>query len=246
MTYLSFLLVFIVPPIVVLLAVRHAQQCRQRDARRWAIPATALIALVYTTPWDNYLVYRGVWTYGNDRVLATIGYVPIEEYLFFILQPILTGLFLRVLLHRQKDAAPTPWQPSRLTYFWALVSIMGWVFLLLPTDALLYAGLILGWAGPVLTGLTWYGGAHAAQMRAALLPAIAVPTLYLWICDRIAIGLEIWAIPSTYSTGWHVLGLPIEEALFFLVTNVLSVLGVLLFAHGHRISPPPLLRRWIR
>lgn len=246
MTYLTFLLVFIVPPIAILLAIRRSQQRRHRDVRRWAIPATALIALVYTTPWDNYLVYRGVWTYGADRVLATIGYVPVEEYLFFVLQPILTGLFLRVLLHRAQESGQTPWHCSRLTYFWGAASVVGWVFLLLPSDALLYAGLILGWAGPVLAGLTWYGGAHAEKMRAAVLPAILIPTLYLWVCDRIAIGLDIWTIPPTYSTGWHILGLPVEEALFFFVTNVLSVLGVLLFAHGHRISPPPIVMRLVR
>jgi len=58
---------------------------------------------VYTTPWDNYLIWRDVWHYGTDRVVGTIGYVPVEEYLFFLLQPILTGFWLYWLLSRTSE-----------------------------------------------------------------------------------------------------------------------------------------------
>ncbi len=34
------------------------------------------LALVYTTPWDNFLVYRGIWAYPSGRVLATLGSGP--------------------------------------------------------------------------------------------------------------------------------------------------------------------------
>jgi lycopene cyclase domain len=65
-----------------------------------AIPIVCLIAFTYTTPWDNYLVAQEVWWYGANRVVGTIGYVPVEEYMFFVLQPILTGLFLYQYLYR--------------------------------------------------------------------------------------------------------------------------------------------------
>ena len=50
-----------------------------------------LIVLIfrYTTFWDNYLVYRGVWTYPENRVLTKIGFVPLEEYMFFSFETIL-------------------------------------------------------------------------------------------------------------------------------------------------------------
>jgi len=41
--------------------------------------------------------------YGMGRVVGTIGYVPVEEYLFFLLQPILTGLWLYWLLPRTSE-----------------------------------------------------------------------------------------------------------------------------------------------
>ena len=63
----------------------------------------SFIALIYTTPWDNYLVYKKVWDYGKDRILFTIFYVPFEEYCFFILQPLLiTGIFL--YMYPNKDS----------------------------------------------------------------------------------------------------------------------------------------------
>ena len=61
-------------------------------ALKW-LGVVLLLAFAYTTPWDNYLVFREVWGYPPGRVLATIGYVPVEEYAFFLLQPIMTGLF---------------------------------------------------------------------------------------------------------------------------------------------------------
>ena len=58
---------------------------------------------------------------------------------------------------------------------------------------------------------------------------VAVPTVYLWIIDRIALATGIWHISPTYTTGIALFGLPIEEALFFLVTNLFVVQGLVLF-----------------
>ena len=66
--------------------------------------------------------------------------------------------------------------------------------------------------------------------------AIGIPTVYLWIADRIAIGLEIWTISEATSTGVMLFGLPIEEATFFLLTNLLVVSGISLFMNGDRIA----------
>ena len=57
----------------------------------------SLIALIYTTPWDNYLIFRGVWTYPPDVVFGKLGYVPLEEYGFMILQTWLAGVLFALL-----------------------------------------------------------------------------------------------------------------------------------------------------
>jgi len=42
------------------------------DSEHGWVAADCLLALVYTTPWDNYLIWRDVWHYGTDRVVGTI------------------------------------------------------------------------------------------------------------------------------------------------------------------------------
>jgi lycopene beta-cyclase len=244
MSYLTFHLVFILPPLLLLLPAVPAAAARLGPRALWTLPAVAAIALIYTTPWDNYLVYRGVWWYGPDRVLGTIGYVPVEEYLFFILQPLLTGAWLYRLLLRERTTA-RPAQEENVAYMasarmmlpcsvracgvllYATITAAG--ALALTWESGLYLGLILAWVGPVLAAQWFFMGRTAASRPRLFALAVAVPTLYLWIADRIAIGLGIWSIAPQYTTGLHLVGLPVEEAVFFLATNLLVVQGVLLF-----------------
>ena len=237
MTYLQFLLLFLFPPILTL-AIRLRRHALSSLALplvwRWLL-AVALIAFVYTTPWDNYLVYRGVWMYGSERVLGTIGYVPIEEYIFFLLQSIFTGLTLVLFLNARlrgesSSSVPTWWRPVLVT-LWLSMSIIGIYALIISTQhpSLTYIGLILSWSGPVLLGMTLLAARVFWEERRAWVQAVAWPTLYLWVADRIAIGLGIWDISDTYSLGLEILGLPLEEAAFFLLTNILVVQGLLMF-----------------
>ena len=247
MSYAQFLLVFMLPPIVGLaLALRRPPAGGSRTRAWLALPLTMMVAFLYTTPWDNYLVYRGVWTYGHDRVVGTIGYVPVEEYLFFLLQPLMTGLLLYNLLARTPAPRPTPWRANRIWRLFAALALTGVGLLASGWANGLYAGLILAWAGPVLAGLWWYGGAHMATLGRTVPLAIWIPTLYLWVADRLAIRLGIWDIADAFSLTFDPFGLPVEEALFFLLTNVLCVAGVVLFLHGSYIQPPSGLNELVR
>lgn len=100
MTYGQFLLLFLGPPLLLVLML--ARRVLTRDT--WlALLALMLIALVYTTPWDNYLVIRGVWSFDDDRILGIFFWrVPLEEYLFYLLQVLITGLFTVWLLRRRR------------------------------------------------------------------------------------------------------------------------------------------------
>lgn len=231
MSYFTFHLIFIIPPILLLAWLQQKPFANIGGNRaQLALPLIALMALVYTTPWDNYLVFREIWGYGSGRVVGTIGYVPIEEYLFFILQPILTGLWLSYLLrHKQplQNQSSSGWQRIIMFIFGAILSIAG--FIMLQSDNTLYLGLILAWAVPILS-LQWLIGTNILSgIKQIWLNAVIFPTLYLWVTDRIAIGNGIWYISEKYSTGFKLFGLPIEEATFFLVTNLLVVQGILLF-----------------
>ena len=102
MTYFGFLLVFLVTPIALLMAAHALRRGKGRQsafelgARAvWtAIGIHVALAVLYTTPWDNYLVATRVWFYHPQRVTGLLlGYVPVEEYAFFVLEAVLAGLW---------------------------------------------------------------------------------------------------------------------------------------------------------
>lgn len=102
MSYGQFLVVFLVVPIVVL-----GFALRGRITRRYlsSVATLATVAFVYTTPWDNAIVALGVWTYDPALIAGlVIGVVPLEEYLFYFLQTILTSLVVLALSRRARAA----------------------------------------------------------------------------------------------------------------------------------------------
>lgn len=228
MSYAAFHLVFLLPPIVLLAVVVRWRTASCTPRSLLMLGLIQMMALAYTTPWDNYLVYRGVWTYGPERVLGTIGYVPVEEYVFFLLQPVLTGLWYLVLRDRLRPSPAAGAALFRLwgTAVWSLVAVSGVLLLLSPDERFLYLGLITAWCGPPLAGMSWLGYRHVWLDRKAAALGLLAPTVYLWIADRFAIADGIWDIADRYSTGIEAWGLPVEEALFFLVTNALVVQGL--------------------
>ncbi len=125
MTYFGFLLRFLVIPILIFLAItywdnrqnRQIQGFRNGRAVWIAIAVHIVLAVLYTTPWDNYLVATGVWYYNPDLVTGiVIGYVPIEEYTFFVLETILSGLWWWFLA-RHLSPPKTEFKPNkRLIY----------------------------------------------------------------------------------------------------------------------------------
>lgn len=241
MTYFGFLLRFLVIPIL-LLALLNWGDHRRGKALPAALGAYSpykmlsiliLIALVYTTPWDNYLVATGVWWY--DPALVTgivLGWVPLEEYTFFVLQPILIGLWLLPLARRLPVSATNGGgMQTRLI----AVSVVGviWVasviLLISGWRPGTYLALELSWALPPIL-LQLYFGADTLVRHWRLVLLTVVPVgVYLSGTDTIAIGHGTWTIDPTQSLGILLGGqLPIEEFVFFLLTTVLVTCGLTL------------------
>ena len=246
MTYWGFHAVFILPAIGVLLLVYHRIDGPRPPRALLGFGLIAALALLYTAPWDDYLILRGVWSYPPGRVSEAwrLGRVPLEECGFFVLQPVLTGLCLLCLLRRRGPQAslrllrPRRSWPARITGgALALLAGAGGALALAAGSHWLYLGLILVWSAPPLALHWFYGGEVLWQARRVLVTSLAAATVYLWAADRAAIGLRIWSVSPLHATGWKVLGLPVEEAVFFLVTNLLVLEGLLLFFRW--VAPPP-------
>jgi lycopene beta-cyclase len=234
MTYLQFHLVFLLPPLV-LIAVPAIRIVREHPRMGIGVGVLVAVAYLWTTPWDNYLVATEVWGYGAGRVLATIGYVPVEEYAFFGLQTLLTGGVTMIALRRRgllDRSAPAERASARTMAWWAAAGIVAGASTLV--DSTRYLGLIVLWIVPPLAVQWWYGGRWLAKRLREIWPWLAVLTGYLWVADGYAIANGIWSISERYTTGLAFGPLPLEEALFFLVTNLVVAQGLILFASLRR------------
>lgn len=240
MTYFGVLLRFLFIPTGILLglAIYAARRQPQRPAawRKWSATSALLlhvvIAVVYTTPWDNYLVATHVWWYDPDLVSGIIiGWVPIEEYIFFVVQPIMTGLWLLMLM-RYSDGKLRPthnarrrWVVGGMVVVWLAMLIIlvgGWK----PGT---YLALELGWALPPIMLQLSFGADILWSYRRPVFWTIVPMTLYLSGVDALAIQWGTWTIDPAQSLNYLLGGiLPVEEFLFFLLTNTLLTFGITL------------------
>lgn len=95
----------------------------------------------------------------------------------------------------------------------------------------------LGWGIPVLL-LQWAAGHRRLWgARNVLILAVAIPTLYLTAADGIAIANGIWALHRDRIIDVRVGAVPVEEFIFFLITNAMVVQSVLLVGFGGRVRP---------
>ncbi|KAA8576105.1 hypothetical protein EYC84_006267 [Monilinia fructicola] len=197
------------------------------------------IAVVSTIPWDAYLIQRKIWTYPPNVVVGPkLFAIPAEELFFFVIQTYNTTLlylllskpiFHSIYLQGRKDwngksytsecdrwNATVPFRTARnfgQLILGSLIAIGG--LLIWQNGKGTYLGLILAWAGPF--ALLLWSLSHQFLTRlpftSTLLP-IALPTLYLWIVDTLALKRGTWTI---------------EAAVFFLATNILIVFGLVAF-----------------
>jgi lycopene cyclase domain-containing protein len=200
----------------------------------------SVIALLYTTFWDNYLVATGVWFYERNQILGIlIGFVPLEEYLFFITQPLLVGaivIWLQRYHHRNPAVSYSTSNNSVVSRIGSIIPlVIIWILALgiflsdIPTGQ--YFALIVLWAFPPIMMQLWFGADILWSNRRLVVPAVLLPSTYLSIVDAYAIMNGVWTIAAETSTGILIGNiLPIEEMLFFFVTNILIVFGITLIS----------------
>ncbi len=231
MTYFRFHLVFTLPLLAVLLLAGIAE---------WINPlvlGSGLLVLVpvmiFTTPWDNYAAKCGIWGFSEGQYSRKVGYLPVEEYLFFVIQSLqamaLTVLVLKWGDYHSLESLSDAARGSRLISG-------GIVFLVCMVLGLLvsakwryraggkwhYTWHLFFWFLPVVA-LQWW---IAPDVLLPRWPVLAVVTLmlgtYLSWADWMAIKRNIWFFDHQQTTGVNIGGkMPWEEAAFFYLTSLL-------------------------
>jgi lycopene cyclase domain-containing protein len=241
MTYFGFLLRFLILPILVLLGLTYWDNKSKKSVRGFqngrgvwiGIGVHVLLAVMYTTPWDNYLVATQVWYYNPKLVTGlAIGYVPIEEYTFFVLETILAGLWWCFLVRRfplapgsSLNRLPVYLSSCILASLWL---IFAYLFFLGATKWT-YLSIILFWALPPMFIQLLFGADILWHYRKVVFWGIMVPATYLSLTDIVALKETTWSISTSQTTGILFFGiLPLEEVIFFFVTNVLITFGMTL------------------
>ena len=249
MTYFGFLLRFLFLPILIFLVItlwdnkrgKLIQGFRNGRAVWTAIAIHVLLAVVYTTPWDNYLVATKVWYYNPDLVTGIVfGYVPIEEYTFFVVETILAGLWWWFLT-RRLSLTPNPSPTGRggfipnkqLIYLSSCLLVFVWMvstyLFFFGAEKWTYLSIILFWALPAILPQLLFGADILWHYRKLVFWAIIVPGTYLSLMDIVALSDTTWSISKSQTTGILFFGiLPLEEVVFFYITNVLITFGMTL------------------
>lgn len=239
-TYIDVHLIYTLPVIAVLALITWPFVSR---FELFKIVFVSSMAFIYTTPWDNYIIFHDAWIYKPENILAVIGYVPVEEYMFFVIQTIMTSLW--VLICTRWSPACLYFNYNKMTYklirwipilILALATIQGYR-IAIPGKDTFYLGCIMWWSCPVIMFL-WFGAGNYFIKKSTLTAiAVVVPTLYLCWVDQIALKNDVWHINEKTSLKIFLAeDLPFEECLFFLITNIIIVLGSMAFDKSYGLA----------
>jgi lycopene cyclase domain-containing protein len=234
-TYLRFHLLFNLPLLALLIALNWGVGWSMGESL--AAGLVLLAVMIFTTPWDNLAAKWGIWGFPREKYLVRVGYLPVEEYAFFVLQSInvmlaVTAFFRHVPDWQTGEDAPlTAW-----TLVWLGVSIIPWLFVLVQLRWLRrkvgprvnYAN-HLAWFLPVIYAqwiiapwLLW----HHLAMLMALTAGFGI---YYTVADLFAVRGGTWFFDEAQITGWKLGGLlPWEEIAFFVLTSLLVAQSFLL------------------
>lgn len=234
LTYLRFHLIFNIPLLILLAALNLPQSWTANEA--FAFGLVLLAAMIFTTPWDNLAAKWGIWGFPREKYSLRIGYLPVEEYAFFLLQSVNVMLTVRLLFRFFPD-----WQTGQET------EIGKWTLICLGISALVWViiGLQLRWlrrkTGPSANyaiHLAWFFPVIYAQWvlapwlfftHAGLLALVTTAFgFYYTLADLAAVRAGTWFFDEKQITGLKFGVLPWEEIAFFFLTSLLVAQSYLL------------------
>ena len=216
MTYADFLLIFLIAPLVAaLVALGVILRRRLLDRRFVALTGgLALVALLYMAPWDHTAAVWGLWTWAPGRTWGLRWWnVPLEEYLFCLLEALLGCALVYAAL--------------------PLVGLLALGFGAHTAASWAYLPFLLIWALPVI-GVQWaLGGRYLWRARMVWAPVALALAAWLSLADAVAIAAGVWRFNPQALLGPALGPVPLEEMLFYLLTALMVTQGFVALWEGY-------------
>ncbi len=205
--------------------------------REAEVAGAALLVLVpvmlFTTPWDNYAARHGIWGFPEGRFWRKIGFLPVEEYLFFIIQSVMAMALTLLWVNLAPERASAIWddvfRQNRMLFCAGLMVV--WLVGGLALGSSMrrraggkwhYAWHLLYWFVPLILIQWLLAGDVLVPRWDILLGVTLLLGSYLSWADWMAIKRGIWIFDHRQTTGWAFGGkMPWEEAAFFYLTSLL-------------------------
>jgi len=235
MTYLRFHLIFNLPLLIVLAALTGTVPWTAGEVE--AIGFVLLAVMIFTAPWDNLAAKWGIWGFPRGKYSIRLGYLPVEEYAFFLLQSANVMLALRALFHFFPD-----WQigqeieVGKFTLICLAASLIPWTFVAIQLRWLrrksgprVNYAIHLAWFLPVVYA-QWILAPPLFSGHVGLLVLVtAAFGIYYVLADLVAVRAGTWFFDEKQITGVKLGGiLPWEEIAFFFLTSLLVAQSYLL------------------
>jgi putative membrane protein len=239
MTYLRFHLIFNLPLLILLAALTGPVPWTAGEVD--ALGLVLLAVMIFTAPWDNFAAKWGIWGFPREKYSLRIGYLPIEEYAFFLLQSVNVILAVRALFHFFPD-----WQTGQetgiggITLICLVASVVPWAFVAVQLRWLrrkagprVNYAIHLAWFLPVIY-TQWILAPRLFGGHAGLLALVtAAFGVYYTLADLAAVRAGTWFFDEKQITGTKLGGLlPWEEVAFFFLTSLLVAQSYLLLLPG--------------
>jgi lycopene cyclase domain-containing protein len=235
LTYLRFHLIFNLPLLIVLAAISGPEPWAAGEAA--AFGWVLLAVMIFTAPWDNLAAKWGIWGFPREKYSVRLGYLPVEEYAFFLLQSANVMLAIRALFYLfpfWQNYRETRVDLSTLIFLGA--SIIPWLLVIAQLRWLrrkagprVNYALHLVWFLPVMY-TQWIVAAPLFIAHAGLLAMVTTGFgCYYTLADLAAVRAGTWFFDEKQITGGKLAGvLPWEEIAFFFLTSLLVAQSYLL------------------
>ncbi len=222
MTYRGYHARYTLPPLLLLILLAILLD---RHAIGFPIAGVlALVAVVFTFPWDNAAVKRGMWEFPADRVWFRVSHLPIEEVAFFVIQTVMVSIATSLIGIAWSTIVPTSTiSPlSQFSMYAAGVTVgIGWI-LACKHNVRTYGGHLLLWFLPIVVAQWIFGWGILAPRFVPILAATVGCSVYLVWTDVQAVRNGVWHFGASNVGAVRLFGvLPWEEVAFFVLTSLL-------------------------